>query len=88
MIPQLLWQVSSLAWIVMAGVVLASAHAIISYGRVRHLLRPAWLRVLVLLRLGALLLLALAAFQPSLSFREPSSVKHRVILMLDTSKSM
>jgi hypothetical protein len=86
--PALTWQTSAMAWVVLACGVLAILHAAISYARAGHVAPHHWLRVLLLMRLLALLSLMAAAFQPTLSIQRQTPKLARVVIMLDTSRSM
>jgi len=86
--PQIAWQPSFLAWMVLIGVVLASLHAVSSYTRAKHVLAGSWMRALIVLRLLALSAVAVAAFQPTLWIKLASPRTPRVIVMMDSSRSM
>lgn len=86
--PALTWQPSAIAWIVLAGGVLAILHAIVSYARAKHIASTRWLRLLLFARVMVLLCLLAAAFQPTLWIKRQTPKLARVIIMLDTSKSM
>ncbi len=86
--PQIAWQPSFLAWLVLAGTLLAALHAAVSYARARRALEGRWVRAMLVLRLLALAALAVAAFQPTLWISATSPRTPRVVVMMDASRSM
>jgi len=83
------WQPATLAWATLFCALLAIVHAIVSYRRVTAASAPrAWIVGLALMRIAALLMLVLAAFQPTLQYVDRSARRRPVVLIVDNSQSM
>ncbi len=86
--PQLAWQTSAIAWLILVGAAIAALHAMISYSRAGHVASAGWLRLLLGLRLVAISTIAVAAFQPSLFIKRQTPTLPKLVLMIDSSRSM
>lgn len=83
------WQPATLAWMALLCALLAILHAIVSYRRVTPAAAPrAWVVGLTLMRIAALMMLVLAAFQPTLQYVDRSDRKRPVVVIIDNSQSM
>lgn len=83
------WQPATLAWAALICAFIAIVHAIVSYRRVTTSAAPrTWIVGLALMRIVALLMLVLAAFQPTLQYVDRSDRRRPVVLIVDNSQSM
>jgi len=85
MIAAIVWQASPLAWLALLGTTLAAGAALVAYRRLQHV---RFATPMLLFRLVALALLALAAFAPSLDVARSQSRRRQIVFILDDSRSM
>lgn len=79
------WQAGPAAWLALLGAAIAGGAAVIAYRRVARVRFAKWM---LLARLIALALLAIAAFAPSLDITAPVNQKPHLLFVIDDSLSM